>query len=209
MASRAMLERLLVPCCTRRLYLLRGRHNLAALRTCRASRASPRRRPCPPGRPRWSAGCGGGWEWRSRRRRWFCLPAACEDRCRRPGASCRPSPCRRCSAFSTVSSMSQMAAISTFGMAPIAGDVHLALAVNADASDPHGVVGAGRQGGTSGGAGGQRTHQKVPSLHFQLLGAQGNTNRGRKGAGGCHLTRRRGAGRGDSAFERHNRIHGG
>ncbi len=44
------------------------------------------------------------------------------------------------------------------GHGSIAGDVHLTLPVNADASDTYGIIGAGRQGGTSCGAGGQRTH---------------------------------------------------
>ena len=56
--------------------LARRRHNLLGLQTYCASTAFRRRRPCRPGRPRWSAACASDWAWRSRSRRWICLPAA-------------------------------------------------------------------------------------------------------------------------------------
>ena len=52
------------------LVLARGRDHLAALRKCCGRRASPRRRPCRPGRPRWWPARASDWAAEAKRRRY-------------------------------------------------------------------------------------------------------------------------------------------
>ena len=77
-----------------------GRDDLLRLRRRCASRASRRRRPCRPGRPRSSAACASGSAWRWRSRRCPCPRASAGRRCTRSPSSCPwtrgPSTWRRC-----------------------------------------------------------------------------------------------------------------
>ena len=72
---RASLERLCVPVWTMRLYL-RAASTLCGLPRRCAKRASRRRHPCPPGRPRSSAASASGSAWRWRWRRLLCLSSS-------------------------------------------------------------------------------------------------------------------------------------